>query len=185
MCIIPWPMGQSWCWIKFNKKLTCCLAFTFAIADLLVDKTFRPQKHLCNVSKISQFVFRVLAQRFYFTHIYIPYILSLFNYIQSNGELRCFELIDSIIKKLEKKALDCINHVIYTPDSASPYKSIRATPLKLGHSQYGDFQVFPFNWFNTWRCLCSVCQGTSLKQSNIWIHIICYSISYFIRHPCF
>ncbi len=37
--------------------------------------------------------YSLLAQRFYFTHIYIPFILSLFNYIQNNGELTCFELI--------------------------------------------------------------------------------------------
>ncbi len=39
------------------------------------------------------FFVHILAQRFYFANIYIPFILSLFNYIQNNGELRCFELI--------------------------------------------------------------------------------------------
>ncbi len=37
--------------------------------------------------------FHVLAQRYHFIHIYIPFILSLFNDILNNGELRCFELI--------------------------------------------------------------------------------------------
>ncbi len=35
----------------------------------------------------------ILAQRLYFTHIHIPFILSLFNYIKNNGEFKCFELI--------------------------------------------------------------------------------------------
>ncbi len=43
--------------------------------------------------KISQIFVHVLAHRFYFTPIYIPFILSLFNYIQNDDELRCFELI--------------------------------------------------------------------------------------------
>ncbi len=39
-------MGQSLCWIKFDIKWTCCLAFTFVIVDFLVDKPCRPQKPL-------------------------------------------------------------------------------------------------------------------------------------------
>ncbi len=42
--------------------------------------------------KVSQFFIHVLSQRFHFTHIYIPFILSLFNCIQNN-ELWCIELI--------------------------------------------------------------------------------------------
>ncbi len=41
----------------------------------------------------SRRVFHVIAQRFHFTHTYIPFILNLFIYIQNNDELWCFELI--------------------------------------------------------------------------------------------
>ncbi len=30
-------MGHSLCWIKFDSKLICCLAFTLIIADFLFD----------------------------------------------------------------------------------------------------------------------------------------------------
>ncbi len=43
MCTIPYPMGQSLCWIKSNMKLACCLAFTFVITEFLVDKPCRLQ----------------------------------------------------------------------------------------------------------------------------------------------
>ncbi len=46
MCTIPCPMGQSLCWSKFDMKLTCCLAFTFVIADFLVDKPSVDHKNL-------------------------------------------------------------------------------------------------------------------------------------------
>ncbi len=46
MCSRPCLMGQSLCWIKFDMKLTCCLAFTFVIVGFLVDKPCRPLKPL-------------------------------------------------------------------------------------------------------------------------------------------
>ncbi len=46
MCTISYPMGQSLYWIKCDMKLTCCVAFTFVIADFLVDKPCRPQTPL-------------------------------------------------------------------------------------------------------------------------------------------
>ncbi len=39
MFAIPCPKSESLYWIKFDMKLTGCLAFTFAIADFIVDKT--------------------------------------------------------------------------------------------------------------------------------------------------
>ncbi len=54
----------------------------------------------------------VSLQRFY-----IPFILRLFNYIQNNDELMCFELIWFFWKK----ALDSINHLIYTHDMLHIY----------------------------------------------------------------
>ncbi len=42
---------------------------------------------------LTVFFVHVLAQRFYFTHIYIMFLLGVLNYIQTNGERKCFELI--------------------------------------------------------------------------------------------
>ncbi len=71
---------------------------------------------------IAEFFVHVSAQRFYFTHIYIPFILSLFNYIQNNGELKCFE---SLLKSCEK-ALDCVNHVIYNPEGGASMATLHS-----------------------------------------------------------
>ncbi len=47
--------GSNRILIKFNMKLICCLTFTFAIADFIVDKPCRPRYPLysciCTVSK--------------------------------------------------------------------------------------------------------------------------------------
>ncbi len=59
-----------------------------------------------------------ISQRFYFTHIYIPFILSLFNYIQDNGELRCFELIWFLYWIVEKSI------GLYQPCDLYPCNSI-------------------------------------------------------------
>ncbi len=45
------------------------------------------------LNKVSQFFIHILAHKFHFTHIYIPFILSLFNYIQTNDDVWCFGLI--------------------------------------------------------------------------------------------
>ncbi len=51
--------------------------------------------------EVSQFLVHVLAQIFHFTHISIPFILRLFNYIQNNfGALNWF---DSFIKRFLKR----------------------------------------------------------------------------------
>ncbi len=62
---------------------------------------------------VSQIFVHVLAKRFHFTHICIPFILRLFNYIENNDEFCCFNWFVSFIIKL-KKVLDSINHMIYT-----------------------------------------------------------------------
>ncbi len=43
--------------------------------------------------KVSHPLVHVLATKFHFTHIYIPFILNLFNYIENNNELWCFKMI--------------------------------------------------------------------------------------------
>ncbi len=46
MCTIPYPVGESLCWIKFDMKMTFCPTFTFVNADFVVDKPCRPQTPL-------------------------------------------------------------------------------------------------------------------------------------------
>ncbi len=71
--------------------------------------------------------------------MYIQFILSLFNYKQIMMNFDVLNCFDSIIKKL-KKALDCINPVIYTCDpcptllSQYMYDLIVANTLRWQHS---------------------------------------------------
>ncbi len=44
-------------------------------------------------AKVSQFFVLILAQRFNFKHMYIPFILKLFNYIYNNDELWYFKIL--------------------------------------------------------------------------------------------
>ncbi len=43
--------------------------------------------------RVKQFSLLILPQRFNFKHMYIPFILKLFNYIQNNDELWFFKIL--------------------------------------------------------------------------------------------
>ncbi len=107
--------------------------------------------------KVSQFFVDVLA--------YIPFVLSLFNYIENNDALWCF---DSFIKTL-KKTLDCINQMVYTCKTAIHYfSSLVSSPTSFGF-QFRILKGDLFPYFTTENSDKS--QSKNLKER--WSSIAC------------
>ncbi len=70
--------ARKWGLNIFNP--TPCMPAPINDIRLLLNKDYRfPGYDLCTIDKVSQFFVHGLAQRSHFTHIYIPFILSLFN----------------------------------------------------------------------------------------------------------
>ncbi len=117
--------------------------------------------------KISQSFANVLAERFYVTHIYIPFILSLFNYIH-----RCFELIWFLYYKFEKKQWTLCQPCEFIPLYKKwPSSSLEALPPI--HERRHKMGTLPgmAHWLRT-----------KAKRYNILIADCVYSVI-FIHNP--
>ncbi len=115
-------------YIKYPNHVTCChmqpcvlsMSSRSKIKDVLTWQTclqnniqWREQRLPSWLNKkpdkVSQFFVLILAQRFNFKHMYISFILKLFNFTHNNDELWCSKILWILYWKLEKNLWPWLN----------------------------------------------------------------------------
>ncbi len=131
------PIVQSLCWIKFDMKLTCCLAFTFVITDFLVDKIHWPKinvTHLCIVFKCEWFILNWLD-----THLCLVAEAA-----WSNANVRSLQLIEHTARQ---------SLIVFRPHFSSEisfYTYLHTIYIKVYLTIHAIMMKFgALNWFDS------------------------------------